>query len=59
MASFGVEPSADVRSLAHSVRELFVAMLDEGFTDRQALIFIGTWFGNTPPSQNPDDQGTT
>ena len=57
MASFGVEPSADVRGLAHSVREMFVALLDEGFTDRQALLFLGAWFGNTTPTQEGDSHG--
>lgn len=39
--NYNVEPSAAVREGAHSVRELFVALMMEGFTEKQALIILG------------------
>lgn len=36
-----VEPSADLRTVAHTLRETFVALTAEGFTDQQALVIIG------------------
>ncbi|MCX5066664.1 hypothetical protein OOJ91_12320 [Micromonospora lupini] len=37
-----VEPSADLRQFASGVRQMFVALVNEGFTERQALAVIGT-----------------
>lgn len=39
--NFDVEPSADTREAAHGVREMFVALVMEGFTENQALIIVG------------------
>lgn len=39
--SGGVEPSAEIRNAAHMVREMYVALLMEGFTEAQALQIIG------------------
>ena len=41
MSNFNVEPSAAVREGAHSIREMFVALVMEGFTEGQALIIVG------------------
>lgn len=35
------EPSADIRQLASQTRQMFVALVNEGFTERQALVIIG------------------
>lgn len=37
-----VEPSADLRQFASGVRQMYVALINEGFTERQALAVIGT-----------------
>lgn len=36
-----IEPSAEQRAAAKSVRQMFVALVDEGFTEPQALVIIG------------------
>jgi hypothetical protein len=36
------EPSADLRQLASLLRQMFVALVNEGFNDREALSVIGT-----------------
>jgi len=36
-----VEPSADTRAFAQQTRQVFVALLLEGFTEFQALHIIG------------------
>lgn len=35
------EPSADMRFAAGALREMFIALLNEGFTEDQALAIIG------------------
>ena len=35
------EPSASMRTAARTMRDLFVALLHEGFTERQALTIVG------------------
>jgi hypothetical protein len=35
------EPSAAMREAARAVRETFVALVNEGFTEQQALIIVG------------------
>lgn len=35
------EPSADLRALASTLWQMFVALTSEGFTERQALVVIG------------------
>lgn len=35
------EPSADMRSIAFHLRQYHVALVQEGFTDAQALTIIG------------------
>lgn len=36
------EPSADLRQAASAVRQVYVALVQEGFTEQQALIIVGT-----------------
>jgi len=36
-----VEPSADMRQNAHQLREMFIALVEEGFTEAQAVGIIG------------------
>lgn len=35
------EPSADMRYAANALREMFIALLNEGFSEDQALAIIG------------------
>lgn len=55
MASFGIEPSAETRALAKMIRETFIALIDEGFTDQQAIQFLGVWSGNVRPQDSTGD----
>lgn len=41
MSGFSTEPAADLRQMASGLRQMFVALLNEGFTEQQALIIIG------------------
>lgn len=36
-----VEPSAEARQAAKDIHEMFVAFMDEGFTEDQALTILG------------------
>jgi hypothetical protein len=36
-----VEPSAAMRAGAHSIREIFIALTMEGFSEKQALVIVG------------------
>ncbi len=36
-----IEPSADLRELANTLRQTYVALTQEGFTEEQALFIIG------------------
>jgi hypothetical protein len=36
-----VEPSADLRMLASFLRQTFLALIAEGFTEHQALVIVG------------------
>lgn len=35
------EPTAEIRQAASAVRQTFVALVNEGFTERQALVIVG------------------
>jgi hypothetical protein len=37
----GEEPAADARAAASTIRQMFVALVHEGFTEHQALIVVG------------------
>jgi hypothetical protein len=36
-----IEPSSDIRQLAALLRQTFIALQDEGFTEKQAIAIIG------------------
>lgn len=36
-----IEPSADIRVAAHAVRQIYLALVTEGFTEQQALTIVG------------------
>ena len=36
-----IEPSSDLRTFAANMRQMFVALTAEGFTEQQALSIIG------------------
>jgi hypothetical protein len=48
-----VEPSQETRAAVKSMFELFIAMTDEGFTERQALTMLGIMLKNA----DDDDDG--
>jgi len=37
-----MEPSADLRASANAMRQMFIALTNEGFTSQEALVIIGT-----------------
>lgn len=39
------EPAADLRVAARQLRELFVSLVNEGFTEHQALRIVGQVLG--------------
>ncbi len=36
------EPSADLRQMASFLRQMYVALINEGFTEREAVAVLGT-----------------
>lgn len=40
-----VEPSADMRAAARGARELFLSLLEQGFSEEQAVTMIGIMLG--------------
>lgn len=44
-----MEPAADIRQLASAVRQTFVALTQEGFTEHQALVIVGQILVATGP----------
>jgi hypothetical protein len=50
-----VEPSADVREAAHGIREIFIALTMEGFTEKQALVVVGQMMAAAFGASNNDD----
>lgn len=36
-----IEPSADLRQIASTLMQMYVALTNEGFSERQALAIIG------------------
>lgn len=41
MSNGPIEPAADLRQLANALRQTFLALVQEGFTEQQALVIIG------------------
>ena len=41
MTNGPIEPSADVRQAAHAIRQIYLALRHEDFTDQQALVIVG------------------
>lgn len=41
MTNGPVEPNADMRVFASHIRQMFIALIQEGFTETQALIICG------------------
>jgi hypothetical protein len=41
MTNGPIEPAADLRQLANTLRQTFLALVQEGFTEQQALTIIG------------------
>lgn len=41
MSNGPVEPSADLRDLAHALFETYTALVNQGFTEQQALTIVG------------------
>jgi len=42
MSNGPIEPAADLREMANILRQYFIALTQEGFTEHQALQIIGT-----------------
>ncbi len=42
MSNGPMEPNADMRTFAANLRQMYVAMTNEGFTPNEALTVIGT-----------------
>ena len=36
-----VEPRTEIQTAAHVVREIYLELLTEGFTEQQALVIVG------------------
>jgi hypothetical protein len=43
------EPSAEHRQAAAQLRQMFVALVNEGFTEHQALVIIGQMLATNRP----------
>lgn len=41
MSNGPIEPAADKRQAAHELREMFLALIQEDFSEQQALVIIG------------------
>jgi hypothetical protein len=41
MTNGPIEPAADLRTMANMIRQAFLALLQEGFTEHQALVIVG------------------
>lgn len=50
------EPSADIRQAAVMMHSVFTALIDEGFTESQALTILGTMLAASISNNKPGDQ---
>ena len=41
MSNGPIEPSAELRTMANALRQAYIALTQEGFTEQQALVIIG------------------
>lgn len=41
MSNGPIEPSADLRTFAATIHQMYLALVHEGFDDRQALTIVG------------------
>lgn len=46
-----IEPSADLRQFASTMRQMFLALTADGFTEQQALVIIGQFLAANAPQQ--------
>lgn len=51
MSNGPVEPAADMRKFAAGMRQIYLALTQEGFSDREALIIIGQMLSSNRPQQ--------
>lgn len=52
----GEEPNAATRQMAKAFRQMFVALRQEGFTEKQALALIGEVLRNAIAQQKLSDE---
>lgn len=45
MTNGPIEPTADMRQAANQLRQMFIALTLEGFTETQALVILGHMLG--------------
>jgi hypothetical protein len=50
-----VEPSADMRETAHTVREMYLALREQGFSEQQCCAIVGTMLGQAIASGQAGD----
>ena len=41
MSNGPIEPAADIRQGANTIRQIYLALRQEAFTDQQALVIVG------------------
>lgn len=46
MTNGPIEPNAEMRGIAATLRQYYLALVQEGFTDQQALTIIGITISN-------------
>lgn len=47
-----IEPHADIRFMTASVRQVFLGLVEAGFTDAQALHLTAEWWKSLSPKGN-------
>lgn len=51
MSNGPIEPRADLRQAANELRQMYLALIQEGFSEREALTIIGQILGNQRGSE--------